>query len=72
MVDQTFEAIVLECVDRGMASLGPSASQAIFWHIERNNRLKHEEIPRKPGQFIKVLEEMLGPGARLLEGKIVD
>ncbi|MCL5067237.1 MAG: hypothetical protein M1368_02645, partial [Thaumarchaeota archaeon] len=58
--------------DRGMAVLGESTCRAIFWRIERNNRLKHEEIPRKPEQFIRVLEEMFGPGAKLLEGKIVE
>ena len=67
----TFYHRVLECVDRGMAPVGESARQAIYWHIEHSQHLKRDEIPRKPTQFIKALEEMLGPGAKTLEKTIV-
>ncbi len=62
MVQQSFEDKILGCVDRGMASLGESATKAILWHIEHNSRLKRKEIPTKPKEFIEALKEMLGPG----------
>jgi hypothetical protein len=71
MSQGTLHQKVLECVDRGMATLGESARQAIYWRMENSQHLKHEEIPRKPEQFIKALEEMFGLGARTLERTIV-
>jgi hypothetical protein len=71
LAQSSFEDKILGCVDRGMASLGESARQAILWHIERNSRVKRKEIPTKPQEFIKALKEMLGPGASLVERLIV-
>ena len=71
MIEGTFHQRVLECVDRGMAPVGESARQAIYWHIANNQNLKREEIPRKSGQFIKALEAMLGTGAKTIEKGIV-
>ncbi len=71
MTDGTFHQKVLECVDKGMAPVGESARQAIYWHIANSQHLKREEIPRKSGQFIKALEAMLGTGAKTIEKGIV-
>ncbi|MHB2035689.1 MAG: hypothetical protein ACYCPW_02985 [Nitrososphaerales archaeon] len=71
MDQKSFEDKILECVDRGMASLGESATKAILWHIEQNSHLKHKEIPTKPQQFNDALKKMLGPGATVLETTIV-
>lgn len=65
------EQRVLECVDRGLASLGESSRQAIYWHFERSFGLTREEILRDPQEFKRVLEEMFGIGARVLERLIV-
>ena len=62
---------VLECVDRGMASLGESSRQAIYWHLEHSFGLTREEILRSPQRFQKVLESMFGLGASVLERVIV-
>ncbi|MDH2901656.1 MAG: hypothetical protein PXY39_11875 [archaeon] len=71
MAQSSFEDKILGCVDRGMASLGESARQAILWHIERNSHVKRKEIPTKPKQFIDALKVMLGPGVYLVERLIV-
>ena len=63
--------MVLECVDRGMVSLGESARQAIYWHIEQDDHLKREEIPRKPQEFIKALQKLFGPGTKTIEKSIL-
>ena len=71
MTEGTFHQKVLECVDKGMAPVGESARQAIYWHIANRQHLKREEIPRKPGQFIKALQAMLGTGTKTIEKGIV-
>lgn len=71
MAQPSFEDRVLGCADRGMGSLGEGARHAIYWHMEHSYGLKHEEIARKPQEFIKSLEAMFGPGASILERLIV-
>ena len=67
----SFEDKILECVDIGMASLGKSVTKAIIWHIEQNSHLKLKDIPSKPNKFVEALEDILGPGAAMVERMIV-
>ena len=71
MTQPSFEDKVLECVERGLSSLGESTRQSIYWHIEHEYGLKHEQIPGRPKEFTKALKTLFGPGASSLERMIV-
>ncbi|MDG6994569.1 MAG: hypothetical protein JRN52_01490 [Nitrososphaerota archaeon] len=71
MAQPSFEDKIIECIDKGMASIGESATKAILWHIEQNSHLKLKEISSKPEQFVNALKDILGPGATTVERLIV-
>ena len=49
-----------------MASLGESARQALFWHMEHAFGVKREDIPKNPEKFQESLESLFGSGANIL------
>ncbi|MEM2998696.1 MAG: hypothetical protein QW542_07095 [Thermoproteota archaeon] len=62
---------VLMCVDKGLSRLGGTVKHVVYWYIENEYGLKRAEIPEKPEEFIKGLEKMYGPGARVIELNIL-
>jgi hypothetical protein len=62
-----FEKLLLEAVDEGLASLGESSKQAIYFHLERSFNVKKKEIPHKIETFAKAIEKIFGLGANFLE-----
>jgi hypothetical protein len=66
-----FEKLLLEAVDEGLASLGESSKQAIYFHLERSFNVKKKEIPHKIETFAKAIEKIFGLGANFLEILVV-
>ncbi len=64
---QTFEQIFLEATDSALASLGESARQSIYYHLERTFRLPKQDIPAHLDDFENGLEKIFGAGARYIE-----
>lgn len=62
-----FNRIFLEVVDDALVSLGASARQAIYFHLESKFGLPKAEIPSHLEDFGSGLEKIFGPGARFLE-----
>lgn len=71
LVHAGFDEKVLECVDRGLGSLGDSTKRAVYWHMETLYGQKREDVPSKPQEFAKSLAAMFGAGASILERLIV-
>ncbi len=67
MAEKDFEKILLESVDDALASLGESARQAIYFHLEKKFKVEKREIPRHLDNFEKGLEKIFGPGAKFIE-----
>lgn len=67
MARKTFENILLEAVDEALASLGDSARQSIYFHLEDKVKITKNEIPQRAGDFADGLEKIFGAGARFLE-----
>ncbi len=65
------EEQLLECVDKGLDSLGQQTKRVIFWHLERRWGIKREEIPRRLKDFVSALYSMFGTGARYIEKAII-
>ncbi len=67
MATKDFEQLLLEAVDEALASLGDSAKEAIYFHLEDKFEISKDEIPRNLEVFLKGLDEIFGVGARFLE-----
>lgn len=67
MAKKAFESLLLEAVDEALASLGDSAKQAIYFHLESKFRIERNEIPRRVEDFADGLEKIFGVGAQFLE-----
>ena len=64
---KTFDKILLEAVDEALASLGDSAKQAIYFHLESKFKISKDEIPSNVNVFANGLEKIFGAGAKFLE-----
>ena len=67
MAKKTFERLMLESVDEALTSLGDSAKQAIYFHLENRFEIERNQIPQRVGDFAEGLEKIFGVGAQFLE-----
>jgi len=68
---RNLDKILEEAIEEGLNVLGSSGKQMLFFHLEKNYRLKKQEITRKPEAFAVAIEEIFGAGASVLEKIIV-
>lgn len=67
MAKTAFEKLFLEAVDEALASLGDSAKQAIYFHLENKFEIERNEIPERVEDFAEGLQKIFGVGAQFLE-----
>ncbi|MEM3823647.1 MAG: hypothetical protein QXH87_01810 [Candidatus Bathyarchaeia archaeon] len=67
MARKTFDELLLEAVDEALASLGESAKQSIYFHLQDKFKLSKDDIPKHVKEFADGLEKIFGVGARFLE-----
>lgn len=67
MARKTFEKLLLEAVDEALASLGESAKQAIYFHLEKKFKIRKSEIPYHVEEFAGGLKKIFGLGAQFIE-----
>jgi len=65
--NRSFEKLLLEAVDEGLSSLGDSATNAIYFHLENTFNISKQDIPYKIEEFADVIEKIFGLGAKPLE-----
>jgi hypothetical protein len=71
MARPDFEKLLLEAVDEGVASLGESSKQAIYFHLENSFNIKKHEIPNNIEAFVGAVEKIFGLGANFFESLIL-
>jgi hypothetical protein len=71
MSEPDFEKLLLEAVDEGLASIGESPTQAIYFHLEKSFKIKKQETPHKTEAFTLAVEKIFGIGANFLEALIL-
>jgi len=64
---RAFEKILIEAVDEALASLGESAKQSIYFHLEERFKITKNDIPNHLEDFAHGLEKIFGLGARFIE-----
>ena len=62
---------LIEAVDAGLLFLGENSKKAIYFYLERNCKIRREEIALKFEGFRKALEDMFGSGAELINAVIM-
>ena len=51
MVRKNFEELLLGAIDEALASLGDSAKQAVYFHLENKFKITKNEIPERIEDF---------------------
>jgi len=67
LAEKTFDQILLESVDDALASLGDSAKQAIYFHLQNRFKVEKKDIPKNLRNFATGLERIFGAGAKFIE-----
>jgi len=62
-----FQRIFLEAADEAFALLGKKVEQSIYSQMEETFKIARKDIPVHIERFTRALEEIIGPGATLLE-----
>jgi hypothetical protein len=62
-----FRKLLLQAVDEGLASLGDSSKEAIYFHLDKDFKVKKEQIPSRLDDFTAAIESIFGMGANFLE-----
>jgi hypothetical protein len=68
---EDFQRIMLETLDETMSSLGKKAKQSVYSQLEKTFRITKQDIPIEIETFTIAFEEVIGPGAELLEIEIM-
>jgi hypothetical protein len=64
---KAFEKLLLEAVDEALTSLGGSAKQAVYYHLENKFKIRKDDIPSRLEDFMNGLESIFGLGANFIE-----
>jgi hypothetical protein len=67
VTDKVFQKLFLESIDDAFSSLGDSAKQAIYFHLQNKFKISREDIPNNLDSFESGLEKIFGAGTRYLE-----
>jgi hypothetical protein len=62
-----FEKLLNEAIDEAFASLGESAKQAIYFHLENKFKIAKKDVPYHLEDFANGLEKIFGMGAHFIE-----
>jgi hypothetical protein len=67
LTSKDFHKLFLQAVDGAFSSLGDSARQSIYFHLEMRFRMPRSEIPDRLEDFENGLEKIFGAGTKFLE-----
>lgn len=67
LTEKAFRRLLLKAVDSTLSSLGDSAKQSIYFHLEKKFDIRRDEIPGRIEDFDHGLEKIFGAGTRFLE-----
>jgi hypothetical protein len=67
LAKKAFEKLLLEAIDDALSTLGDSARQSIYFHLERKLRIPRSDIPQRLQVFEDGLFKIFGPGSQFLE-----
>jgi hypothetical protein len=62
-----FDKLLLDSIDEALLSLGESAKQSVYFHLENSFKLTRRDIPQKLPDFQTAMEKLFGIGSRFIE-----
>ena len=74
MGDETkdnFDRALVDSVSAALDALGPTVKESIFLLLQRRNSISPDQIPKLVGEFVKALQDVLGPTSRVIEKLII-
>src|SRR5216684_1900688 len=66
-----FDEALVDSVSAALDALGPTVKESIFLLLQRRNSISPNEIPKLVGEFVKALQDVLGPTSRVVEKLII-
>ena len=69
--DHEFNKLVLDAIDESFSSLGKSAKEVIYSYLDETCGIKKSEMPNRIEEVAHSLEQIFGPGAKLIEIQIM-
>ena len=70
--ENEFESLLIKTIDECLSSYNTIDKKAIYSVLEKDYKIKKEEIPYKIEIFANALEQILGIGAKLVEIGIIE
>jgi hypothetical protein len=74
LADETknaFDKALVDSVTAALDALGPTVKESIFLLLQRRNSISPDRIPQLVGEFVKALQDILGPTSRVVEKLII-
>jgi hypothetical protein len=68
---EDFQKIMLEAVDEAFSCMGKETKQLVYSLFEKTFKIARRDIPFEIEKFTGALEEIFGPGAKLLEIEVM-
>ena len=66
-----FDRALVDSVSAALDALGPTVKESIFLLLQRRNSISPDQIPKLVGEFVKALQDVLGPTSRVVEKLII-
>jgi hypothetical protein len=66
-----FQEIMLEAIDEAFSCMGKETKQLVYSLLEKTFKIARRDIPFEIEKFTGALEEIFGPGAKLLEIEVM-
>jgi len=67
----SFDRALIDSVSAALDALGPTVKESIFLLLQRRNSISPDQIPKLIGEFVKALQDVLGPTSRVIEKLII-
>ena len=67
----SFDRALIDSVSAALDALGPTVKESIFLLLQSRNSISPDQIPKLVGEFVKALQDVLGPTSRVIEKLII-
>jgi len=66
-----FDQALVDSTIAALDALGPTVKESIFLLLQRRNSISPDQIPKLVAEFVKALQDVLGPTSRVVEKLII-
>jgi len=67
----SFDQALVDSTIAALDALGPTVKESIFLLLQRRNSISPDQIPKLVAEFVKALQDVLGPTSRVVEKLII-